>query len=82
MQEEDNDISPIIQWLETGEDPSLATLRVSIPATRLFWLGQFCLEFHNSILYYKYLDRIDKVLCLVVPEKLKNEICNIVMMIK
>ena len=73
MQEEDNDISPIIQWLETGEDPSLATLRLSIPATRLFWLGQFCLEFHNSILYYKYLDRIDKVLCLVVPEKLKNE---------
>jgi hypothetical protein len=33
MQEEDNDISPIIQWLETGDDPSLATLRLSTPAT-------------------------------------------------
>ena len=79
MLEEDNDIPPIIQWLETGEDPSLATLRLSSPATQLLWLGQFCLEFHNDILYYKYLDRIDKELCLIVPEKLKNEIlqhCN------
>jgi hypothetical protein len=74
MQKEDNDISPIMQWLETGEDPSLATLRLNSPATRLLWLGQFCLEFHNDILYYKYLDRIDQELCLVVPEKLKNEI--------
>jgi len=74
MQEEDSDISPIIQWLETGEDPSLATLRLSSPATRFLWLGQICLEFHNNILYYKYLDRIDKEQCLIVPEKLKNEI--------
>ena len=74
MQEEDDDISPIIQWLETGEDPSLATLRLSSPATRFLWLGQFCLEFHNEMLYYKYVDRTDKELCLVVPEKLKNEI--------
>ena len=57
----------------------MATLRLSNPATRFLWPGQFCLEFHNDILYYKYLDRIDKELCLVVPEKLKNEIlqnCN------
>ena len=74
MQEEDSDISPIIQWLETGEDPSLATLRLSSPATRFLWLGQICLEFHNNILYYKYLDRIDKEQCLIVPEKLNNEI--------
>jgi hypothetical protein len=31
MQEEDDDISPIIQCLETGEDPSQATLRLSSP---------------------------------------------------
>ena len=74
IQEEDNDISPIIQWLETGEDPSMATLRLSSPVTRFLWLGQFCLEFHNNFLFYKYFDRIDKELCLVVPEKLKNEI--------
>lgn len=34
LQEEDDDISPIIQWLETGEDPYQATLRLSSPATR------------------------------------------------
>lgn len=74
MQEVDNDITPMIQWLETGEEPSLATLRLSSTATRFLWLAQFCLEFHNDILYYTYLDRIDKELCLVVPEKLKNQI--------
>jgi hypothetical protein len=50
IQEEDNDISPIIQWLETGEDPSMATLRLSSPVTRFLWLGQFCLEFNNKLL--------------------------------
>lgn len=74
LQEEDDDISPIVQWLETGEAPSQATLRLSSPATRFLWLGQFCLEFHNDILYYKYVDRTDKELSLVVPDKLKHEI--------
>ncbi|CAC5409273.1 unnamed protein product [Mytilus coruscus] len=74
MQEEDDDISQVIQWLETGEEPTQALLRLSSPATRFLWLSRFCLEFHNHVLYYKYIERIDKNLCLVVPACLKKEI--------
>ncbi|CAC5360378.1 unnamed protein product [Mytilus coruscus] len=67
-------VDDVIQWLETGEEPTQALLRLSSPATRFLWLSRFCLEFHNQVLYYKYIERIDKNLCLVVPACLRKDI--------
>ena len=50
-----------------------SVLRLHGPATRALWLCRDCLVFREGVLYYQWIERPDKDLCLVVPRGLQPE---------
>lgn len=74
LQIEDNDICPIIEWLETEYQPTKSELRLQSPATRSFWMCQGCLEFHDGVLYYRWIDQPERGPCLLVPKSLRERV--------
>ena len=52
FQMDDPDVAPLIEWLESGEPPSIEKLYLSSPAIKHWWLSQSQLELHHGVLYY------------------------------
>ena len=52
FQMDDPDVAPLIEWLESGEPPSIENLYLSSPAIKHWWLSQSQLELHQGVLYY------------------------------
>jgi hypothetical protein len=71
LQLEDHDLQPMIAWLESKQTPTDSVLRLHGPATRALWLCRDCLVFREGVLYYQWIERPDKDLCLVVPQNVK-----------
>ena len=74
LQLDDPYLFPLIEWMETDYSPNDAELRLYSPATRSLWLCRPCLEIRNDVLYYRWIDKSDRDLCLVVPVGLKDEV--------
>ena len=74
LQLEDHDLQPMIDWLESKQTPTDSVLRLHGPATRALWLCRDCLVFREGVLYYQWIERPDKDLCLVVPRGLQSEV--------
>ena len=73
---EDHDLAPIIEWMECQYGPSEAELRLHSPATRSLWLFGSSLELQNGVLYYRWIDKPGRTCCLIVPDKLKEEVMH------
>ena len=74
-QNEDPELKPLIQWLNTGENPSQGELALSEPGTRHFWRVKEQLIQQNGLLYYKWekIDEDQKFL-LILPKKFVPEV--------
>jgi hypothetical protein len=77
LQLEDHDLQPMIDWLESKQTPTDSILRLHRPATRALWLCRDCLVFREGVLYYQWIERPDKDLCLVVPRGLQPEVLQL-----
>ena len=81
MQKADVDISPVIDWVTSGQDPSLHTLWLSSPMTKELWLNRDLLQLTDQgVLQYRWTDpSLDSDhLCLVVPRRLVPEVLQLV----
>ena len=79
MQREDVDIGVVIKWLENMEDPGKSQLHLESPASRALWLLKERLCLKSDVLYYEWVDTVDRRFCLVVPTSLKKvvlELCH------
>jgi hypothetical protein len=74
LQLENHDLQPMIDWLESKQTPTDSVLRLHGPATRALCLCRDCLVFREGVLYYQWIERPDKDLCLVVLRGLQPEV--------
>ncbi|CAC5420969.1 tatD [Mytilus coruscus] len=74
LQLQDSDLFPLIEWIESQYDISVAELRLQSPATRALWLLGSCLEVIDGVLYYKWINQSERKPCLVVPNSLKSDV--------
>lgn len=70
----DVDLNPVISWMESNTEPSQSTLRLSSRATRALWLCRDCLELSDGILFYRWCEKADRELTLVVPASLQEDV--------
>lgn len=77
MQQEDTDIGPVINWLENKEDPAKSQLHLESPTARALWLFREYLYINNGILYYEWIDKVDRKFCLVVPTSLMKRVLEL-----
>ena len=73
FQQEDPDLSRLIDWLESETIPPLEELYLCSPSVKKFWLNKSQLEFQKGVLYYRWEDNPPKFL-LLIPDALKEEI--------
>ena len=71
MQKEDTDLRPIIDWLDNNREPSQAELTLQSPATRALWMTSKCLRMIDNVLHYKWDNKVNRGLCLIVPKQLQ-----------
>ena len=79
LQLEDQDLKPIILWLEHQEVPLPDVLFSSSAATKAYWGLRLHLKLVDGVLYYKWKNKQDRRLCLVVPctlRKLVLKLCH------
>ena len=76
LQLEDPDISPVMRWLENEIVPLKDILFLSSPATKSLWLCRLRLSIIDGVMYYIWLNKEDRRVCLVVPEKLRKTILS------
>ena len=76
LQLEDPDISPVMRWLENEIVPLKDILFLSSPATKSLWLCRLRLSIIDGVMYYVWLNKEDRRVCLVVPEKLRKKILS------
>lgn len=74
LQRENTDISIVTTWVEKEENPTKSQLHLESPATRAFWLFREFLYIKNGVLYYEWIDKVDRRFCLVVPTCLKKTV--------
>ena len=73
-QQEDPDLSDLLRWMESGQDPSQAELMLSSPATKHYWRARSQLTLKQGVLFYQWEDPLYPALLLVVPQSLQGEI--------
>ena len=73
FQQDDPDLSRLIDWLESETTPPLEELYLCSPSVKKFWLNKLQLEFQKGVLYYRWEDNPPKSL-LLIPDALKGEI--------
>ena len=74
FQDNDPELSVIINWLESGNKPTESDLSLSSPAVEHLWLHRSQLSFRNNVLYYQWEDAMEPRCLLVVPNCLKSDI--------
>ena len=74
MQLKDVDLSPVIGWLETSQDPSQAELQLQSPATRHYWRFRDWLHLKNGVLYYWWDFSSGQCPLMVTPKSLRKEL--------
>ena len=78
MQGQDEDIRPVIEWIETQTNPRDDDLFLSAEGTKSLWLNKDLLELCDGILYYRWCSDSEPALKLVVPENLRTVIFDMV----
>ena len=76
-QEQDSNLEPIIRWLSQDTEPIPHELYLQSPAVKHLWLCTDQLQFQDNVLFYRWDDKIDRKLVLVVPKSLKEEILQL-----
>ena len=74
FQDNDPDLSVIINWLETANLPTESELALSSPCVKHLWLHRDQLSFHKDVLYYRWEDALEPKRLFLVPSSLKSEI--------
>jgi hypothetical protein len=74
QQWDDNDLHPIMWWLDSGLAPAEHELYLSSAGTKALWLCKNQLVLLNNVLYYRWEHRPDRRVCLVVPRSLQDEV--------
>ena len=59
FQENDPELSIIINWLESGNKLTESDLSLSSPAVKHLWLHRSQLSFRNNVLYYQWEDAME-----------------------
>lgn len=67
MQQEDTVIDIVRTWLEKDENPTKSQRHLENPATWALWLFRKFLHTKNGALYYEWIDKVHRRVCLVVP---------------
>jgi hypothetical protein len=71
MQMEDTDLQPILDWLNNNHEPSHSELILQSPATRALWMTKKCLRLIDNVFHYKWDNKMNRGLCLLVPKQLQ-----------
>ena len=74
MQLKDVDLSPVIRWLETSQNPSQAELQLQSPATWHYWTFRDRLHLKNDVLYYLWDFSTEQCSLMVAPKSLRKEL--------
>ena len=70
FQENDLDLSVIINWLETENLSTESELALSSPCVKHLWLHRGQLSFHKKFLYYQWEDALEPKRLFLVPSSL------------
>ena len=74
FQDNDPDLSVIINWLETEKLPTESELALSSPCVKHLWLHRGQLSFHKDVLYYQWEVALEPKRLFLVQSSLKSEI--------
>ena len=70
----DADLSPLLIWKESKEEPSQHQLFLSSPATKSFWLCKDQLVVRDGVLFYRWIGDSFPRECFMVPQPLRAEV--------
>ena len=76
LQIADPDLNLVIRWLEDETILMSDALFLSSPTAKVLWLQRLQLRILDGVLYYIWLMKIDKRVCLVVPASLRKTVLN------
>ena len=75
-QRSDQDLLPIIQWLEQDLSPTTPEVYLHSPTTKALWLCKAQLMLKDGVLYYRWENKPERRCCLVVPKSLVQEVLH------
>ncbi len=77
QQQADPDLARILDWLIAGITLTQQELAIESPAVKKWWLCKNHLELIDGILYYRWDNKLDRNLVLMVPKALIEEVLDL-----